>query len=102
MERLPVVDGSLQGWLAIMPDLARIEAARVVPGHGPPAAPWPAALEPERAYLVSLRDQVRAALQHGQTLSQAVADIPPPVGWLLREDNHPRNVTAAYTELEWE
>jgi quinoprotein relay system zinc metallohydrolase 2 len=103
MERLPVVDGSLLGWLALMPELARLPAQRVVPGHGPVSAAWPAALEPERTYLEGLRDQVRAALKRGLTLSQAVDAIPlPGAAWQLREDNHPRNVTAAYTELEWE
>ena len=35
VERLPVVDGSLKGWLEVMEDLREIPAARVVPGHGP-------------------------------------------------------------------
>ncbi len=33
---------------------------RVVPGHGPPSAPWPDAARPQRDYLLYLRDQVRA------------------------------------------
>lgn len=104
MERIPVVDGSLLGWLAAMDELTRLPATRVVPGHGPPAAPWPAAMDPQRAYLVSLRDAVRAALRRNRTLEQAVADVPLPPGpsWKLAEENHPRNVTASFTELEWE
>ena len=101
--RLPVIDGSLSGWLAVMDELARIRARQVVPGHGPARASWPAALAAQRDYLVTLRDEVRVALQRGLTLQQAVDTIPPPgPEWRLRELNHQRNVTAAYTELEWE
>ena len=104
MERLPVVDGSLLGWLGIMDELATLPAVRVVPGHGPVAAAWPQAMAPQRAYLAYLRDRVREALRRNRTLEQAVEEIAPPPGssWLLMRENHARNVTASYTELEWE
>lgn len=103
LERLPVIDGSLLGWLAVMDELARLPAARVVPGHGPPAASWPEALAPQRHYLEALAAAVRRAIRSGRTLSALLADPPPPAGdWLLSTDNHPRNMTAAYKELEWE
>ena len=60
MERIPVVDGSLLGWLRVMDELERLPAQRVVPGHGPPSAPWPEAAAPQRAYLEYLRDTLRA------------------------------------------
>jgi quinoprotein relay system zinc metallohydrolase 2 len=102
MERIPVVDGSLLGWLAVIEELSRLPAARVVPGHGPASAAWPAALSPQRRYLEDLAAAVRRAIARGRSLSALLAD-PPPVGnWLLSADNHPRNITAAYKELEWE
>jgi quinoprotein relay system zinc metallohydrolase 2 len=104
MDRMPVVDGSLIGWLAVMDELARIPAERVVPGHGPATAPWPGAMAAQRRYLEYLRDEVRAALRRNRTLAQAVDEVPPPPGqgWRLAEENHARNVTASFTELEWE
>jgi quinoprotein relay system zinc metallohydrolase 2 len=105
MERIPVVDGSLLGWLRAMDELERLPPAeRVVPGHGPPSAPWPAAAAPQRAYLEYLRDTLRTELARNRTLEQAVDDVPPPPGsaWLLADANHGRNITAAFTELEWE
>jgi glyoxylase-like metal-dependent hydrolase (beta-lactamase superfamily II) len=36
---LPIVDGSLKGWLVDLPALASVPAARVVPGHGPVGLP---------------------------------------------------------------
>lgn len=104
MERIPVVDGSLLGWLAVLDELERLPAQRVVPGHGPAQAPWPAAAAAERRYLEELRDGVRAELRRNRTLDQAVEELPLPTGqrWLLADENHARNVTASYTELEWE
>src|SRR5277367_3474206 len=50
---LPVIDGSIRGWLRMMDDLAKQPAERVVPGHGP-VSQWPTALAGERRYLEML------------------------------------------------
>lgn len=102
MERIPVIDGSLLGWLRVMDELARLSAARVVPGHGPASAHWPEALSPQRRYLEDLTAAVRRAIARGRSLSALLAAPPPAGDWLLSSDNHPRNITAAYKELEWE
>lgn len=102
VERLPVVDGSLVGWIDAMSALERIPARRAVPGHGPAAVAWPQALAPQRAYLEGLKQAVRELVRRGTPLSNAVASVPAPTGWQLVEPNHGRNVTAAYVELEWE
>lgn len=104
MERLPVVDGSLNGWLKVMAELASIPARAVVPGHGPVLAPWPGALAPQRGYLEELRASVREALARRLSLAATVEAVAPPpaAAWRLRESNHERNVTASYAELEWE
>lgn len=104
VHRIPVVDGSLAGWLVVLDELARVPAQRVVPGHGPASAPWPQAIDAERGYLLGLRASVREALARNRTLEQAVAEVavPPGADWALVPENHPRNVTAAFTELEWE
>lgn len=102
MERIPVIDGSLLGWLRVMDELARLSATRVVPGHGPASAHWPEALSPQRRYLEDLAVAVRRAIARGRSLSSLLAEPPPAGDWLLSSDNHPRNITAAYKELEWE
>ena len=104
---LPVVDGKLNGWLAVMDQLAVLDVALAVPGHGAPQSAWPAALVPQRSYLQALQRQVRQALRDKRSLSQAVEALPlstiaPGQPWLLAEFFHRRNVTAAYAELEWE
>ena len=103
-EHIPVVDGSLRGWLAAMQQLAQIDAALVVPGHGPTHAGGADAWMPQQAYLESLLRETRAALKSHQTLSQAVDSVGVQAAsrWQLAERFHRRNVTAAFAELEWE
>lgn len=103
MEHLPVIDGSLRGWLGAMEALSMVGAERVVPGHGPAVAPWPEALAPQRAYLEALAANVRRLIDGGATLAEAVEAAPAPEGdWALVDAFHRRNVTTAYAELEWE
>jgi quinoprotein relay system zinc metallohydrolase 2 len=104
MERVPALDGSLLGWLAVLDEIEAMPAEHVVPGHGPALAPWPAALEPERRYLTMLRDEIRRVQRGGGTMEQAIAEVGQSERgrWRLFDDYHQRNVTAAYAELEWE
>ena len=46
LEHLPVIDGSLKGWLAVTAALKQAPAVRAVPGHGPISVPWPAGVAP--------------------------------------------------------
>ena len=103
LRHLPVLDGSLKGWLAAIDELAAIPGRRVVPGHGP-IAPWPAALEDERRYLRRLAQDVRASIKRGETIaaaSQSAAESER-TRWELFDESNARNATAAYSELEWE
>lgn len=104
VERIPVVDGSLRGWLGVIQDLRGMHVAHAIPGHGAAQNAWPAPLDAEDHYLHALADEVRTALRKRLTLQQAVDTVA--VGergnWLLFDDYNKRNVTAAYAELEWE
>jgi len=104
MERVPALDGSLIGWLAVLDELRAMPAVRVVPGHGPVAASWPAAADAQRRYLTLLRDEIRAVIKRGGTMEQAIAAVGQSERprWRLFDDYHARNVTAAFHELEWE
>lgn len=104
MERTPALDGSLLGWLRVLEELRQVPAARVVPGHGPASAPWPAALDGQTRYLQILRDETRRILTQGGTMEQAVETVGRGErgNWQLFDDYHPRNVVTAFAELEWE
>ena len=103
-ERVPVIDGSAKGWLRVMDDLAAIQAARVVPGHGAVALDWPAALDPQRRYVALVLDGVRAQIRARKTLDQAVKSVAwdEAAAWKLFARYHARNVTAAFVEAEWD
>jgi quinoprotein relay system zinc metallohydrolase 2 len=103
---LPVLDGKLAGWLAVLRQLRDAPARQAVPGHGPVLRNGAAAFDATIDYLQQLERDVRAALDQGLTMSQAVAKLGAvePGGrapWLLVEQFHRRNITAAFAELEW-
>lgn len=101
---LPVLDGSLKGWLETIKELRQLRPRHVVPGHGTVDAEWPQALQPESDYLNLLLRDVREAIKQRRTLQQAVDTVGLSArgDWLLFDAFHRRNVTAAYAELEWE
>lgn len=104
VQHLPVLDGSLRGWLAVLGDLERLDVGTVVPGHGGVSRDWPRALDAQAEYLNALLRDTRAAVAGLLTIQQAVEQIAIAhrSQWLLTERFHRRNVTAAYSELEWE
>jgi quinoprotein relay system zinc metallohydrolase 2 len=104
LQHVPVVDGSLLGFLDVADQLAAIKAERVVPGHGPLVAPWPRALDDERAYLTKLTAGLRAAIKKGESVQEAAQSVGADERhkWRLFDDYNARNVTAGFAELEWE
>jgi len=104
LEHIPVIDGSVKGWLADLPELAKIPALRVVPGHGPLTAPWPEALNAEKAYFTRLISDVRAMIAKGDDVSEAAKSAARSErdDWKLFDDYNARNATAAFAEYEWD
>ena len=103
LEHIPVMDGSIRGWLRLMDDLGRQPAERVVPGHGP-VSEWPAALADERRYLETLATDIKALIAKGVPLKAAAerAAASERSRWQLFDDYNARNATAAFSEIEWE
>lgn len=104
VHHVPVIDGSLKGWLKDLDDLGAIAAQRVVPGHGPLVTHWPQGLTDERRYLNCLADELRGAIRRGVPLAQAVKSVCANESdrWALFPEYNTRNATAAFAELEWE
>ena len=104
LRHVPVVDGSLLGFLDVAEQLAAIPAKRVVPGHGPAVADWPNALNDQRAYLLRLTADLRNAIRKGSGVSETVktAGREEAAKWSLFENYNARNATTGYAELEWE
>jgi quinoprotein relay system zinc metallohydrolase 2 len=103
LQHIPVLDGSMRGWLAAMDALNGVAAARVVPGHGAVTG-WPDALLGQRRYLERLAGDVRAQIARGVPLRSAAesAGQQERDRWALFEAYNARNATAAFAELEWE
>lgn len=103
LDHVPVVDGSILGWLTVIDQLGGIYARRLVPGHGP-VSNWPDALVDERRYLEKLAADVRALLAEGKPITAAAdtAAASERSRWKLFDDYNARNATAAFSEIEWE
>jgi quinoprotein relay system zinc metallohydrolase 2 len=103
LEHIPVVDGSIRGWLSAIDELGRIPAKRLVPGHGA-VSDWPNALSDERRYLERLAADIRSLVAQGKPITTAAesAAASERSRWKLFDDYNPRNATAAFSEIEWE
>jgi quinoprotein relay system zinc metallohydrolase 2 len=103
LTHVPVLDGSIRGWLAVIGQLEVLPARRVVPGHGV-VSEWPAALADERRYLEKLAADVRGLISGGKPITVAAdnAAASERSRWDLFDDYNARNATAAFSEIEWE
>jgi quinoprotein relay system zinc metallohydrolase 2 len=103
LTHIPVLDGSIRGWLAVIGELSAIPARRVVPGHGV-VSEWPAALADERRYLERLATDVRGLIAGGKPITVAAdnAAASERPRWELFDDYNARNATTAFSEIEWE
>lgn len=101
---IPVLDGSLRGWLEVMAELKALAVERAVPGHGPATAPWPAAMQAQEKYLRKLADDLRAHIGKGEDMMSAAerAGRSEKENWQLFDAFNTRNATAGFAELEWE
>jgi len=106
INRTPALDGSINGWITTSEELQQMPIEYVVPGHGPAGgtgvaqAGWQAQLN----YLTTIRQQIRDIIMDFGTIEDATSSVglAEKNNWLLFDEYHRRNVTAAFVELEWE
>lgn len=105
VERIPALDGSINGWIDALETLVERNAAMIVPGHGTAftgeqSEGWQDLLR----YLTTIREEIRVIINDLGTIEQAIDSVGTQEAekWKLFEEYHRRNITAAFVELEWE
>lgn len=104
LSHVPVLDGSLKGWLSVTQTLMGRDVKQIVPGHGAPVAPWPSAGEMQLRYLTRLADDLKQAIGAGKMIRDAseTAGESESGNWQLFESFNGRNATTGFAELEWD
>lgn len=105
MERIPVMDGSINGWIKTIAQLQSMDLNYVIPGHGTAGSEqWQQGLQNQLRYLAVIRDEIRTIIDDLGTIEQASKQVglQEKDRWELFEHYHRRNVTASFVELEWE
>ncbi|RLA18677.1 MAG: quinoprotein relay system zinc metallohydrolase 2 [Gammaproteobacteria bacterium] len=104
ISHLPVLDGSLKGWLKEINKLEKRQFTVVIPGHGPIERNWPESMQAEKQYLQYLEKVIRSKIKKGVFLEDVIktVDYPDKNQWQLFNDFHKKNLSSAYAELEWE
>lgn len=103
-EHLPVLAGSIDGWISLLKSLDKQTIQRVIPGHGPPSLDWPNTTYTDQlSYLQTLRSQTLQDIQSGLSLfdAQSRASLQTNDDWPLYQQYHARNLARAWAELEW-
>ena len=104
IKHIPVIDGSIKGWIKELEQLEKRKFKAVIPGHGPIVKDWPKQMRPELSYLKMLLKEIREKIKQGKYLEQAVntVGLSAKNKWLLYDQFHKKNVTSSFAELEWE
>lgn len=103
-ERIPVLDGSLKGWIEVLQNMQMNDVATLIPGHGTISNSWSDAYAAQNDYLDILLSETRQAILAGKFLEEAIQSVGSETytQWILHAQNHQGNITKAFVELEWE
>ena len=103
-ERTPVVDGDIHGFINAIDSMSQVKFNLLIPGHGTPTLKPNIAWNNIRRYLVTLRDDIRAAIDEGLDLQMAIDNIAKEESsnWELFDIQNGRNINMIYPKMEWE
>lgn len=104
IERTPVIDGDVHGFIAVINEILKLDVIQVIPGHGSPTKEWREAFKKEQDYFKLLRDEVRLAIDDDQDLQLTIetAGQTESKKWELFEIQNARNINKIFPMMEWE
>ncbi len=104
VDHIPILDSNIKGFISVLAELSNIKVKFYVPGHGAAKITWDTAIRKQKRYLDQVLAETRQAIKEGMRLMDAVHTIgwKEKNNWVNFEKYHRRNVTTAWTELEWE
>ncbi len=104
VNHVPILDFSIKSFINVMKELSMLSVANFVPGHGVPQLSWLESVNNQLSYLNIVLVETRDAIKSGLRLMDAVHVVgwTEKAEWISFDSFHRRNVTTAWTELEWE
>jgi len=104
IERTPVVDGDIHGFIKVIDSLMKVEFNLLIPGHGTPTFEPNLAWNKIRNYLIILRNGIRVAIDEGLDLQMAIDSVAKKESskWELFDIQNGRNINMIYPKMEWE
>ncbi|MBT4758852.1 MAG: quinoprotein relay system zinc metallohydrolase 2, partial [Nitrosomonadales bacterium] len=104
IERTPVIDGDIHGFIAVIDEILKLDIDQVIPGHGTPTKKWKQAFLKEQNYFKVLRDELRLAIDNDQDLQLTIdtAGRSESKKWELFNVQNGRNINKIFPIMEWE
>lgn len=104
VERTPVIEGDINGFIAAIDTLKTYPVKQVVPGHGAVTQDWVQALNNEQRYFNILLADIRNAIRKGASMESTMdtAAANEKDNWQLFTITNRRNVNTIFPTLEWE
>ena len=104
IERTPVIESDIKGLIAALEQFKTGQFTQVVPGHGPLAKDWQAAIDNALRYLNTLLADIRTSIKKGESMEATMntAAASEKEKWVLFDIANRRNVNILYPALEWE
>ena len=102
-KRIPSIGASILGWKKNLEAIKKDSVKMIIPGHGT-FGEKNKIIDPMLNYFNRIIDHVRNAHKTGKTIEETTQNKKANniENWLLFNEYHIRNVTKAYSELEWE
>ena len=104
IERVPVIDGNIQGFISALEKLKKRNHKMIVPGHGKPTKDSMLAIKNVQKYLEILRDEIKEAIESGLGLQESIKTLglSESKKWELFDVQNARNINMVYPMMEWE